>query len=84
MVSEEKFRADLFYRLNVFPITIPALRDRREDIPHLVRHFVQKFSGQMDKQIEVIPEDVMERLMRSFAGRGPETFANWKTLLSVR
>ena len=64
MVSEEKFRADLFYRLNVFPITIPALRDRREDIPHLVRHFVQKFSGQMDKQIEVIPEDVMERLIR--------------------
>jgi formate hydrogenlyase transcriptional activator len=61
-VSEKRFRADLYYRLNVFPIALPALRDRAEDIPSLVRHFVAKYSGRMHKRIEEIPADVMEAL----------------------
>ena len=62
MVTEKQFRSDLFYRLNVFPITIPALRERRDDIPRLVRYFVSKYAKKMDKRIETIPADVMARL----------------------
>ncbi|BDU76931.1 sigma 54-interacting transcriptional regulator [Mesoterricola sediminis] len=62
MVEAKTFRADLFYRLNVFPIRIPPLRERREDIPDLVRYFTQKFAQRMHKPIDAIPARAMEAL----------------------
>jgi formate hydrogenlyase transcriptional activator len=62
MVAEREFRSDLFYRLNVFPIRIPPLRERKEDVPLLVSFFVQKFAKQMQKQIESVPSAVMKGL----------------------
>jgi formate hydrogenlyase transcriptional activator len=64
MVEEQKFRSDLFYRLNVFPIQVPPLRERSEDIPVLVRYFVQRFTRQMNKTIETVPPETMEALSR--------------------
>jgi transcriptional regulator with GAF, ATPase, and Fis domain len=64
MVDEKTFRADLFYRLNVFPILLAPLRERREDIPLLVRHFVKKCSERLGKHISHIPESVLELLSR--------------------
>jgi formate hydrogenlyase transcriptional activator len=64
MVEQGQFRADLYYRLNVFPILIPPLRQRREDIPILVRYFVDKYAKRMNRRIERIPSTVMDALVR--------------------
>jgi formate hydrogenlyase transcriptional activator len=62
MVAEKKFRSDLYYRLNVFPVVAPSLRDRREDIPLLVRHFANKYARRMGRKIESIPKETMHAL----------------------
>src|SRR6202453_229676 len=64
MVQERKFRADLYYRLNVFPIELPPLRERSADIEPLLEHFVEKFAKRQGKSIERIPDEVMEALKR--------------------
>ncbi len=61
-VAKQQFRSDLFYRLNVFPLRVPPLRERRDDIPLLVRYFVHKFSTRMGRQIESVPTETMEAL----------------------
>jgi formate hydrogenlyase transcriptional activator len=62
LVAERAFRSDLYYRLNVFPLHIPALRERPEDVPHLVRYFVQKFSRSLNKAVAYIPAEAMDAL----------------------
>jgi formate hydrogenlyase transcriptional activator len=64
LVNEHKFRADLFYRLSVFPILLPALRDRRADIPHLAEHFVKRYAGRMGKRVPRVPETLMQALQQ--------------------
>jgi formate hydrogenlyase transcriptional activator len=63
MVEKGTFRPDLFYRLSVFPVTVPALRDRPEDIPHLIWHYTNKYSQQFNRQIETIPAAAMESMV---------------------
>jgi len=76
MVAERKFRNDLYYRLNVFPIDVPPLRDRRDDIPLLVRYFANKYARRMGKQIESIPR---KRWMHSPTIPGREISGNCRT-----
>jgi len=64
MVAEQKFRSDLFFRINVFPVHIPPLRERQEDIPLLVRHFTQQFCRRMNKVIDTVPSATMDALRR--------------------
>jgi formate hydrogenlyase transcriptional activator len=64
MVANREFRSDLYYRLNVFPIISPPLRDRIEDVPLLVRYFAQKLSRRMNKRIETVPQETLDAMMR--------------------
>ena len=64
LVKEQRFRADLYFRLNVFPIIVPPLRDRKEDIPLLVHHFIRRFSQKMGKQIKKVPATEMNKLIQ--------------------
>ena len=64
MIDEHKFRSDLYYRLNVFPLTVPPLRERQRDIPLLLRHFAQKYAKRLNREIEEIPTATIEALKK--------------------
>jgi len=73
MVQEQTFRSDLYFRLNVFPVELPPLRERPEDIPLLVRHFAEEISRRMNKTIEAISSETMQALCQY---HWPATFEN--------
>jgi hypothetical protein len=84
-MGDKLFRSDLYYRLKVFPITMPPLRDRPEDIPILARHFTKKYAAKMDRQIDKIPSDTMRALVNwRWPGnvRGFENFIERSVILS--
>ena len=84
-VEEKEFRSDLFYRLHVFPLHVPALRERREDVPLLIDHFVEKCAARLHKRIEIIPEGAVEAMMNwSWPGniRELENFIERSVILS--
>jgi formate hydrogenlyase transcriptional activator len=84
-VEEKEFRSDLFYRLHVFPLHLPALRERREDIPMLIHHFVAKCAVRLHKRIDVIPDEAIRAMMRwSWPGniRELENFIERSVILS--
>ena len=86
MVGNREFRADLFYRLNVFPVRLPSLRERREDIPRLVRYFTQRYSSRMNRQITSIPDETLRALSDwSWPGniRELENFVERSVILST-
>ena len=76
MVAEGRFREDLYYRLNVFPVVFPPLRSGRDDVPRLVRHFTQRFARRIGRRIETIPSAVIDALML-YPGRA--TSGSWGT-----
>ena len=84
-MEQNEFRRDLFYRLHVFPLQVPALRDRRDDIPLLVRHFVERCSIRLNKRIDIIPDEVIEAMLHwSWPGniRELENFVERSVILS--
>ena len=80
-VQRRTFRADLFFRLNIFPIRVPSLHERRDDIPILARHFVREFASRMARSIDRI---VLARSIGSSPMTGPGMCASWRTSSSVR
>jgi formate hydrogenlyase transcriptional activator len=84
-VEEKEFRSDLFYRLHVFPLHLPPLRERRDDIPKLILHFIEKCAARLNKRIDIIPDDAIQAMMRwSWPGniRELENFIERSVILS--